>query len=75
MVIAIERRRRANMVERQCDVDETSDSLIIDAARVCDGWTARTRSAVDGRRITVERVEVNRVTTIQERITGGVVDL
>jgi hypothetical protein len=70
--------RQANTVERQCHMHETPDGLIVQTGRVGDGRTALAgirAGAHDGRGIAVERVEVNCLTTVQERISGGVVDL
>jgi len=78
MVFAIEACGQANMVERQYNKHEAPDGLIVDTARVGNGWTALSRMrtcAHYGRRIAVERIEVNRLSTVQQSIPGMVVNL
>src|ERR1700687_4612757 len=66
------------MVERQYDKYEARDGSIVDTAGVGNGWTALSRMSAGahyGRRIAVESIKVNRLSTVQESITGGVVNL
>src|SRR6476646_4965251 len=63
------------MVERQYHMHETPNGLIKQANGIGNRRATRVSRTVDGRRIAVERVEINRLAAIQECIPGSIIDL
>jgi len=69
MIVAIERRGRANSIESQRNVEPALRVAIEITTGIGDVRSVRAGSAIDGRRVAVERIQINNPS---ERIAGGI---